>query len=316
MNLAPRHSIASGSGYQLSIEQLQAFVVTVQTGSFSAAARKLNKAQSSVSGLISNLEIETGCALFDRSKNRPALTKQGNALLQHAEAVVNRHHDLLARVNRLNEHSEENVHVMLDERVFRQMPLSTLLRDFQQHFPNTTLTITSTSRTTALEHLRHATGDIALIATDDVNVSHLQFKAIGQLQYGIVVSAQHPLARDPAKSAKHLSQYRQLLYAAPDEKSSANEASLSMSAAPFFSNQFTLLIDWLRQGFGWAELPLCAIKEELRSKQLIQLNDDHFGIPSLHSVDMVWCNEDEPGTAMTWLLSHLPSAGGAYLHMR
>ncbi len=50
-----------------SIAQLDAFVTTVTEGSFSAAARKLGKAQSRVSTAVANLEIDLGVTLFDRS---------------------------------------------------------------------------------------------------------------------------------------------------------------------------------------------------------------------------------------------------------
>lgn len=50
----------------LSLEQLQAFVATVETGSFSAAARYLGKAQSAISTAVSNLEIDLDNSLFVR----------------------------------------------------------------------------------------------------------------------------------------------------------------------------------------------------------------------------------------------------------
>ncbi|MDN6634081.1 MAG: LysR family transcriptional regulator, partial [Enterobacterales bacterium] len=48
-------------------EALNAFVETVSAGSFSAAARRLHKSQSTVSTAIANLEDDLGVTLFDRS---------------------------------------------------------------------------------------------------------------------------------------------------------------------------------------------------------------------------------------------------------
>ncbi|MFT5236303.1 MAG: DNA-binding transcriptional LysR family regulator, partial [Shewanella sp.] len=50
-----------------SLNQLEAFVLSVRHGSFSAAARKLGRAQSRISTAISNLEADLGFELFDRS---------------------------------------------------------------------------------------------------------------------------------------------------------------------------------------------------------------------------------------------------------
>ncbi len=48
-------------------EVLQAFVQAATQGSFSAAARKLGKSQSTVSAAVANLEIDLDVVLFDRS---------------------------------------------------------------------------------------------------------------------------------------------------------------------------------------------------------------------------------------------------------
>jgi len=47
-------------------EQLLMFQAVIETGSFSAAARKLGKVPSAVSMSIANLEIDLDLTLFDR----------------------------------------------------------------------------------------------------------------------------------------------------------------------------------------------------------------------------------------------------------
>lgn len=69
-------------------DSLRAFVLAVELGSFSAAARKMRKAQSAVSTAIANLEIDTGVELFDRSGRSPVLTKEGRSLLPHAYGIL------------------------------------------------------------------------------------------------------------------------------------------------------------------------------------------------------------------------------------
>ena len=50
----------------VTIDQLRGFIAAVDEGSFSAAARKLRRAQSAVSELVSGLEDQMGVTLFDR----------------------------------------------------------------------------------------------------------------------------------------------------------------------------------------------------------------------------------------------------------
>lgn len=52
-------------------EALVAFVEAASLGSFSAAARKLRKSQSTISIAIANFEADVGCPLFDRGGRHP-----------------------------------------------------------------------------------------------------------------------------------------------------------------------------------------------------------------------------------------------------
>src|SRR5690606_9646484 len=70
------------------LDSLAAFVETCGSGSFSAAARRLGKSQSTISEAIANLEIDVGVALFDRSHRQPVLTEAGQALLAQAREVL------------------------------------------------------------------------------------------------------------------------------------------------------------------------------------------------------------------------------------
>ena len=71
-----------------SLEQFRTLLAAAETGSFSAAARRLGKAQSVVSSAIANLEIDLGLELFDRSGRYPQLTASGNMLLATAREVI------------------------------------------------------------------------------------------------------------------------------------------------------------------------------------------------------------------------------------
>lgn len=69
-------------------EALVAFAEAAQLGSFTAAAKKLGKRQSTVSEAIANLEIDLGVQLFDRSTRSPTLTDAGRALLPHVQRTL------------------------------------------------------------------------------------------------------------------------------------------------------------------------------------------------------------------------------------
>src|SRR5436190_22716590 len=72
----------------VSLDQLRTFLAAVDEGSFSAAGRRLGRAQSVVSQTLANLESQLGVRLFDRGGRRPVLTVQGQALVRQAREVV------------------------------------------------------------------------------------------------------------------------------------------------------------------------------------------------------------------------------------
>src|SRR5258707_11821609 len=70
------------------LDQLRVFLTVVDTGSFAAAARKLNRATSVVSYSIANLEAQLGVSLFDRESTRkPQLTDSGRTVLAEARTI-------------------------------------------------------------------------------------------------------------------------------------------------------------------------------------------------------------------------------------
>src|SRR5436309_10352625 len=69
------------------LDQLRALIAVSEEGSFSAAARKLQRVQSAVSTAMANLETQLGVPLWDRSTRVARLTDQGQAIVAAARKV-------------------------------------------------------------------------------------------------------------------------------------------------------------------------------------------------------------------------------------
>ena len=67
--------------------QLKAFLETAETGSLSAAARKLGLTQPTLSRQVAAIERHMGVTLFERVGKAMALTTTGLDLLEHARAM-------------------------------------------------------------------------------------------------------------------------------------------------------------------------------------------------------------------------------------
>src|SRR6267154_4935205 len=100
-----RYNLSPGTMDMLdavTLDQFRTFIAAVDEGSFSAAGRKLRRAQSMISQTLANLEAQLGVKLFDRSARSPVLTSQGLALLAEARAVVSRMDAFKARAKGLS----------------------------------------------------------------------------------------------------------------------------------------------------------------------------------------------------------------------
>ena len=67
--------------------QLRAFLETAETGSLSAAARKLGLTQPTLSRQVVAIEQRMGVTLFERVGKTMAITPTGLDLLEHARAM-------------------------------------------------------------------------------------------------------------------------------------------------------------------------------------------------------------------------------------
>lgn len=72
------------------LDELQAFVAVVDSGSITAAARRLEQSVSAISRALGRLEDKLGTTLLQRTTRRIALTEEGRAFLEDARAVLAR----------------------------------------------------------------------------------------------------------------------------------------------------------------------------------------------------------------------------------
>ena len=82
---------------RLSLDQLRVLVVAAEEGSFSAAARRLDRVQSAVTYSIQQLEQQLGIEVFDRSGYRPRLNAAGESILEDARIILARVDALIAK---------------------------------------------------------------------------------------------------------------------------------------------------------------------------------------------------------------------------
>ena len=124
----------------VSLDQLRTFIAAVDEGSFSAAGRRLGRAQSVVSQTMANLESQLGVRLFERGGRLPVLTAAGKALLTDARTVAHSMDLFKARARGLAGGLEPEVSIVVDV-MFPTEVLTSAVAAFHAEFPNTPLRI-------------------------------------------------------------------------------------------------------------------------------------------------------------------------------
>ena len=86
----------------MNILKYQAFIKTVEYGSFTKAAEALNYSQSGVSRMVNDLEKEWKLTLLERNRSGVKLTSDGSRLLPYAKSLCEEYGKLQMQVDDLN----------------------------------------------------------------------------------------------------------------------------------------------------------------------------------------------------------------------
>lgn len=143
---------------------LDVFRTAARLGSFTAAGEQLGFTQSAVSRQISTLEAEFGVPLFDRLARGVRLTEHGQALLPHAEAMLDRldgtRRDLAALTSLTAGHLRLGA---FDSANAALVP--TALAAFRAAHPGVALTLTEGLSAELLDRLAVGAIDLALVTS-------------------------------------------------------------------------------------------------------------------------------------------------------
>jgi DNA-binding transcriptional LysR family regulator len=289
---------------RFTLDQLRVFVAIVDEGSFSAAARRLRRAQSAVSQAIATLEAAHGVALFDRDGHRPVLTATGRVLVEHARQVLASAHRFESVAGNAAGGLEPELALAIDPLV-PTAPLIESLSALSRKFPDLPVSFSTEGLGGALRRLRGRSAALAIClllpeVPDDI-VAH----PLLRIRMHPVVAQSHPLAAlsRPA-TAGDLEPHVQLVLSDPVDP---DAASYGLSSARLW--RFVDLgrrLDFLLAGFGWCRMPEHLVSEPLASKRLkmLRIQDDPtprdgLTIYAAHQRNRV------PGPAGRWLLDDL-----------
>ena len=117
------------------IQKFQAFVKTVEYGSFTEAAKALSYSQSSVSKMIADLENIWNVRLLERSRNGLVLTSEGMQILPYVRRLVDEYDRMQEQIRLMNGIQTGIIRIGAFSSVATYW-MPNVIRRFQQDYPN------------------------------------------------------------------------------------------------------------------------------------------------------------------------------------
>jgi DNA-binding transcriptional LysR family regulator len=289
----------------VSLDQLRTFIASVDEGSFSAAARKLRRAQSVVSDLVGGLEAQMGVRLFDRSARYPKLTPAGVALLADARGIVAGVDFMKARAKGMSSGLEPELSVVVDV-LFPITAITSAANEFREQFPGTPLRLFVEALGATHQRVLDGTASVGVATALPNALSSLSSEHLAGVAIVMVAARHHPLASYQGTIPKtELAKHVQLVLTDRSSLSDGVEFAVMSSSvwrlADLFAKQTFLL-----NGLGWGGMPAHAVERDIAEGKLVELSIEDVP-PTGIVVPMcaVYPASTPPGPAGRWLVERL-----------
>lgn len=289
----------------VSLDQLRTFIAAADQGSFSAAARKLGRAQSVVSQTLANLEAQIGVRLFDRAGRMPVLTEQGRALLPDARAVAGTMDLFKARAKGLAGGLEPELSVVV-EVMFPIGVLTEAVTAFQGRFPATPLRLYVEALGAAVQPVLDARCSFGVVGSLPLVPPQLSRERLLGVPMVLVASPRHPLAAHRAPiPATELARHVQLVLTDRSTLSEGREFGV-LAPRTWRLSDLGAKHAFLRAGLGWGGMPRDVVEPDIAAGTLVEIAPEDA--PLVGYVMAMWAiypTDTPPGPAGRWLVDRL-----------
>ncbi len=261
-------------------EEFDAFIRTVEAGSFTAAAKQLRVAKSAISRRIQELEQRLGAQLLVRTTRKLTLTEDGEALFRRGKVLLEDWLEAEAVVSDRQDELSGTIRVAAPLS-FGVAHLGLALLEFQKAHPNIQFDIDFSDRRVDLI----AEGVDLAIRIGSLRDSSLIARKLAPIKMMVTASPAFWEENGIPKSVSDLKDLKELRYANRTESSwtftdgEGRTESVALKTALTASNG-TFLTQAAIAGMGVAIQPNFIIAQALRDGQLVRVLSDH-ALPEL-----------------------------------
>ena len=280
----------------ITLDQFRTFIAAVDEGSFSAAGRKLRRAQSVVSQTLANLEGQLGVKLFDRSERYPKLTDEGRSLLVDARAVIETIDGFKARAHAIREGLEPELSVAIDV----MFPMEGVMRaatHSRSAYPHTPLRLHVEALGGVIKPVLDRRCSIGVIGSLPVVPDELKAEALCEVPFVTVVSPTHPFAsKRGVIAAAALAKQVQLVLTDRTSLSEGRDYAV-LSPLTWRLADLGAKHAFLRACLGWGHMPLHMVKADIESGALVKIRVEGMANNHVMAMKVVFRKDEPPGPA-------------------
>jgi DNA-binding transcriptional LysR family regulator len=249
-------------------QNLQAFLLVAETGSFSQAAERLHLTQPAISKRVALLEDQLQAELFDRIGRNVSLTEAGRALLPYAQRVQRELQEALQSVRDLAGDVGGDLRLATSHHIgLHRLP--PVLSYFSQAFPAVHIDIDFLDSEQAYELIMQGTAELAVVTLAPDQPQSMITRPIWHDPLDFMVQHGHPLTRKKIVELKELSEQPAILPGLNTYTGQIIKRLFDQRELPLRVSMATNYLETIRMmasvGLGWTLLPRSMQDESLQS---------------------------------------------------
>ncbi|HLJ20661.1 MAG TPA: LysR family transcriptional regulator [Stellaceae bacterium] len=290
---------------RLTLDQLRILIAVAETGSFSAAARRLGRVQSAVSQAVQALEATLGLALFDRALRTPRFSEAGRVLLADAYEIVRGAEGLRAHAESIVSEVEPELSLAVDA-VFPGDVLMAGLKALSREFPHLPVTLFTEGLGGAEQRLRDRVARLGIYTPLPSGSADLIGEFLAANPMMPVVASHHELAREPSPIRRAVIERSVQLVITDRTPLTAGFSGNILSRRIWRFADMNTRLQYLLDGFGWCYMPAHLVHAHLAAGRLTLLDiAEHRGRQFSFPLHVMHERARPPGRAGRWLIAEL-----------
>ena len=249
----------------MDIQNIRAFLMVAETGSFSRAAEKLFITQPAISKRISTLEFSLDCQLFDRLGKNIRLTQAGEALIPGYQNILAEMDESKRIISALRSSVSGHLKFGTSHHIgLHRLP--PVLRQYSHHYPDVELDIQFMDSEQAAALILKGDIELALITLPDKIEKPLMTIPVWSDPMQCVVAKDHPLAKLKTVNRQQLAEHGVLIQSHSTHTRNIIDDALKLPAdikIIMESNYLETIKAMIQNGLGWGVLPESMIDNTL-----------------------------------------------------